>query len=253
MRLGNYDTAYKLTALDLDVMIDSPAGNLGSAATFGRFDSRGTNSINYESPAVAGLKGLFSYSPDEAKNGTNKTVTSLAGIYEANGLKAALAVQKRADVTALGHATGVDGDSATAVKANVGYTLGNLFVAGGVEQIKSKKSGASDRKQTGLLLASTYKLNDQLTARGWVSSVGKLDGAAAGTENDYKATGLGLGATYDLSKRTYLLGYFTKVSNKTKASFGANNYLTKNTNDGGITVSAGADPQSIGFGIRHSF
>ncbi|MFN3715911.1 MAG: porin, partial [Thiobacillus sp.] len=133
VRLGHYDTAYKMSTGRLDVFVDTLADYntiMGSASgSNAAFDVREQNSISYETPDISGLKLMGTYG--QRNEGGSKTLNpelwSLAATYANGPLFGALAYEIHKDV-------GVNRD-VDAVKAALGYKFGSTTLGAAYEKI----------------------------------------------------------------------------------------------------------------------
>ena len=203
------------------------------------FNTRQSNSIQYWTPKFAGLSAQLVYSP---RGLTSVTATdSLYGgslTYGEGPINAAFSYERHVDFVA-------SGTRDTVIKAGAGYklfdTTGLNFVW---RQLKYVTAADVDSKNNAILFSATHKLGDT-TFRGGYAIAGKV--SVSGTDKDLTgAKQLSLGASYSLSKRTDVYGLFSKIYNDDAAKY---NFLI---NAVGSSL-AGADPQAIALGIRHSF
>ncbi|WP_226034278.1 porin [Aquitalea palustris] len=272
--VGYNDTAYKsMTNIGLNLFGDSTAENNGSSQVYSRAETRLKNSVHYFSPNWSGFQVGVSYGVDEARlnnvkadgtvtntNGqTNTSRISLAGNYTNGGLQVAAGWDRQYDrgvSNASGAAANWAGKNVDFYKLATSYKFATgTFVGAGYEfgRFGSSTSGA-DLKQDDWTLsvgqdigAATLKLE--------YSSLGRLKGATAGTEDNYKAHQWALGADYNLSKSTKLFGYYTKITNKSaqNANFANTSIYTSGVGGSSAALAAGVDPQAFGVGLKVAF
>lgn len=271
--LGQNDSAYKaMTNIGLNLFGDTTAENNGSANVYSRGEARLKNSIHYFSPNWSGFQVGGSYGVDESRtssnsNGsTNATHLSLAANYTNGGLQLAAGWDRTND-------TGFKQDQfkSSAYKgfawsgANVTYTKlaasykfdTGTFVGAGYEfgRFDQAIAGASSLKQDDWTLSLGQDIG-AATVKLEYSSLGRLKGATAGTEDNYKAHQWALGVDYNLTKTTKLFSYYTKITNKQSQSANFANtpvYNTTDTTANTGVLNAGVDPQAFGVGLKVAF
>nr|WP_258869406.1 porin [Aquitalea magnusonii] len=261
--VGQNDTAYKtLTNIGLNLFGDTTAENNGSSSVYSRGEQRLINSVHYFSPNWSGFQLGVSYGVDEtrtdsvATNGsTDATRLSLAGNYTNGGLQVAAGWDRQNDKGNYKGATLYSGKNTNFYKLATSYKFATgTFVGAGYEFGRfDATTGGTTLKQDDWTLsvgqdigAATLKLE--------YSSLGRLKGAAAGTEDDYKAHQWALGADYNLSKSTKVFSYYTKITNKAKQSANfANNAVYTSVSGTTGTLAAGNDPQAFGVGLKVAF
>ncbi|PXX48392.1 porin [Aquitalea magnusonii] len=269
--LGYNDSVYKsMTNIGLNLFGDSTAENNGASNVYSRGEARLKNSVHYFSPNWSGFQVGASYGVDETrKNGTNASRISLAGNYTNGGLQVALGWDRTNDTgIALNsfqnsaYTTGaLSGANITYTKLATSYKFATgTFVGAGYEfgRLDQSTAGAASLKQDDWTIslgqdygAATFKIE--------YSSLGRLKGATAGTEDDYKAHQWALGLDYNLSKTTKLFSYYTKITNKGKQEANFANtpvYTSTAQTSSGTTygvLSQGVDPQAFGVGLKVAF
>ncbi|WP_233170425.1 porin [Aquitalea sp. ASV15] len=270
--VGYNDSVYKsMTNIGLNLFGDTTAENNGSSQVYSRGEARLKNSVHYFSPNWSGFQIGGSYGVDESRtssgsNGsTNASHLSLAANYTNGGLQVAAGWDRTNDTGLNGafksSAYGTSawsGASLTYTKLAASYKFNTgTFVGAGYEfgRFDAAAAGTSSLKQDDWTLsvgqdigAATLKLE--------YSSLGRLKGATAGTEDNYKAHQWALGADYNLSKTTKLFGYYTKITNKSaQAANFANTpvYNTVDTTKNTGVLNAGNDPQAFGVGLKVAF
>lgn len=270
--LGQNDSAYKsLTNIGLNLFGDTTAENNGAANVYSRGEARLKNSIHYFSPNWSGFQFGGSYGVDESRtssssNGsTNASHLSLAANYTNGGLQLAAGWDRTND-------TGLTGAFKSSAYANKAWSGANLtytklaasykfatgtFVGAGYEfgRFDQAAAGASSLKQDDWTLSLGQDIG-AATVKLEYSSLGRLKGATAGTEDNYKAHQWSLGVDYNLSKTTKLFSYYTKITNKSlQAANFANTpvYNTVDTSKNTGVLNAGNDPQAFGVGLKVAF
>ncbi|BBF84731.1 probable porin protein [Aquitalea magnusonii] len=263
--LGQNDTAYKtLTNIGLNLFGDTTAENNGSSQVYSRAETRLKNSIHYFSPNWSGFQFGLSYGVDETRAldvnsaQTNASRISLAANYTNGGLQVAAGWDRQNDkaLSSANSSSNVSGKNTTFYKLATSYKFATgTFVGAGYEfgRFDSNNSGNTLKQDDWTLSvgqdigAATLKLE--------YSSLGRLKGAAAGTEGDYKAHQWALGADYNLSKTTKVFSYYTKITNKASqnANFANTPIYTSNVGNSGASLSKGVDPQAFGVGLKVAF
>jgi predicted porin len=234
-----------------------------SAAEYGSFDRRQGNNFQYWSPAVYNTTFRFMYSANADRTTTTTTATrnpdllSASLTYDDGALMAGASWEQHDDyfTTTGAPVTGVTGNSskdtglklAARYKFDFGTTLGAYW-----DSLKYKQTtGAGDSKysRASYGVTVTHPINDFMVRAGWTHATNgtcdKADGSSCSVSG-LSANHLAVGGSYSLSKRTNVYAIFSRIWN------GNNNYnfIVNGVNS---TLPAGADPQAIGLGIRHTF
>lgn len=263
--VGQNDTAYKtLTNIGLNLFGDSTAENNGSSQVYSRAETRLKNSVHYFSPNWSGFQVGVSYGVDEARaldgnnNQTNASRWSLATNYTNGGLQVAAGWDRQNDkaLSTAGASSTVSGKNTNFYKLATSYKFATgTFVGAGYEfgRFDANNNGNTLKQDDWTLSvgqdigAATLKLE--------YSSLGRLKGAAAGTEDNYKAHQWALGADYNLSKSTKVFSYYTKITNKSaqNANFANTSIYTSNVGYSTASLAKGVDPQAFGVGLKVAF
>ncbi|QBJ80482.1 porin [Aquitalea sp. USM4] len=256
--LGQNDSAYKaMTNIGLNLFGDTTAENNGSGQVYSRAETRLKNSIHYFSPNWSGFQIGASYGVDETRtNGTNASRISLATNYTNGGLQVAAGWDRQNDKGDYKGATTFSGKNTNFYKLATSYKFATgTFVGAGYE------FGRFDSTTTGTTLKQddwTLSVGQDIgaaTVKLEYSSLGRLKGAAAGTEDNYKAHQWALGVDYNLSKTTKVFSYYTKITNKSaqSANFANTSIYTSGVGTSSAALAAGVDPQAFGVGLKVAF
>jgi len=200
--------------------------------------TRQKNVIEYISPNMGGLSVQAAYSMDSGKTATtNKTTTSVAGMYENDMLYAALAYETRADQTTVGKS-----DSATRLVAAFKYPNGLIGVT--LEKMSVANSASTTASQSNTELVGTYNAGQ--------NSFG-IAYAKDGDYNSVSDTGanqLSLRYGYGFTKATELYVAYTSITNgNATANYGFN----ASAPTVAPTRAVGAKQSGFGVGLTHTF
>ncbi len=281
VKLGFMDTAYKQVGDQLSFLGIS-SGNFvsnsnvlsrlgfGAGGTGFDFHLRQPNSLVYESPRMAGVQVLVTYSPDEAKDnpGTTKNAQLWAvGVkYEAGPLYLALGHEDHKDyfggsnnvpaAIASLPTNGLNGvhSKDTATRATVMLKFGNTTGSLDVAQMEWKETGVApglvrfeNYKNTRVALGVEQKFGNITGAFSIVNSPEgscSLTGGGTCTTTGLEARQMNLGGSYSFSKRTLVFAIYSKLDNGTSASY---------NNTANATPSVGEDITQFAVGVSHSF
>jgi len=213
--MGRHDTPYKLGG-SADLFSDTAADAQGASGIIGagNFDLRISGTIAYVSPEWSGFHFAVATVPGEVSAAGSSAngladAYSMVGVYKNGPLNASLAYEN--------HDNLVD---ESAIKVNVGYTMGDLKF-GATYEDQSDVGGVQGRDSKAYLLSVAYGMGP-ITL---MAQYGDRD-------NDNNASDLTrwtLGAGYALSKRT-------------------NVYAAYNDDDAN-----GTDSSAFTMGVNHSF
>jgi predicted porin len=250
VKLGNHDTAYKMSTGKYDVFSDTLADYnaiMGAESTSGViFDEREGNSISYETPSFTGVTGYLSYGQrNEAGSTSNDPqVWSLAVVY-ANGPLSLVAAYETHDETTEVSSSTADG---TAWKIGAGYVFGNTRLAAIYERIESDFATGSNFERDSWYLSVAHQMGN-ITLKGAYGVAGETD--FNGGSFDDGADMWALGLDYGLSKRTVVYALYTALDNDNLAQFGLSGGAT--TASGPLAGGTGNDQDGLSIGVKHSF
>lgn len=257
--LGRHDTPYKIATRKLDVFGDQIAADnrssLGVAMMgWGVADARLGNVIAYVSPAMSGFTvaaasvfGAETLPQPAAPNNKKGSALSLAGMYDAGPIYAALAYQTlkfgnngTGDMaantwsttlnTALGSAIVLAADDkATSTKLGGSYKM-DAFMVGAVIENMALTTGSVETKGTNLYLSGKFNVSSSDAVKAAYTSRGETKSGS--TSNKDKATSIAIGYDHSMSKATTLYALYSKV---TQDATGA------------------ADPSALSFGMKYVF
>ena len=241
VRLGNYDTAYKMSTGRLDVFADTLAdyntimGSVDGGGTTALFDTRATNSISYESPDFSGLKLMGTYGQQNEAGNSNPDpdLWSLAAVYANGPLFATLAYETLNDVA-------VSRDIDT-WKIGAGYKFGNTTLGAAYESMDDDAANSVATRDAWYLSVRHDMGNIALKG-----AYANADDSDAGNDGaDFWA----LGVDYAMSKRTVVYALYTSLDNENAANF----TLGGNGTTGAQTSGNGTNPNGLSIGLNHSF
>jgi predicted porin len=205
-----------------------PVRGSANSATDAHGPARINNSIKYETPSFAGLKGGALWGLGEA--GTGKTrLLDVWARYSAGPLDAMLSVVD--DRVA-------NGLAARTVALAGSYSFGAARVLGGYLDYNDRSAANNDGK--GFWIGGDYRFGPHLVRAQYV--VNKPDGRDTDTQ------AFGVGYQYDLSKRTALYTSLTQFKNDN----GARRW-NSGSNVGSLLAGSERDITEFVVGVRHSF
>lgn len=161
----------------------TPMPTTGANLAISNYDVRGANQIKYVSPTVAGFSAIASVGLKETNAAGAKNISSLAALYSAGPLGAAVGIHKNAS-----------GDN---VMFSGSYDLGVAALSAGYAKFDGANNG---NDQDGFTVGVEVPMGAAAVSLGYSS--GETETNAGAKVSKY--TGFGLGATYALSKRTKL-------------------------------------------------
>jgi len=275
VKLGFMDTAYKQVGDQLSFLGISSGNFVSNSNVLSRlgfgggakgfdFHLRQPNSLMYESPQMAGVQILATYSPDELKTTTKEAVlTSLGVKYEAGPLYLALGHENHKDyfggsnnvpaaiASPVTGATGVHSKD-TATRATVMVKFGSTTVSVDAAQMEWKETGGiggtfASYKNTRTGAGVEQKFGNITGAFSVVSSPAgscTLNGGAACSTAGLEAKQLNLGGSYAFSRRTLVFAILSKLDNGISSTY---------NNTANATVSVGEDITQFAVGVSHSF
>lgn len=244
----------------------------GSQQQNAGFDARLNNLVMYRSPVLGGFSAELAYGLNENKatsagNQMNPHVWSVMGRYEAKGLFASYAYERRTDVFGLNSlltfvpGTGVTGaaftmpvgaaSTDTGSKLGVGYAFGGTELLGVWERLSYRTNfGTVTEYRRDAVIGS---ISQRLGAHRLIASYGQAGAGrcALASGADCSTAGLGarqlaLGYDYGLDRDTSLYAFWSKIGNDSAAAY---NFGVSGAPAAGV----GADPQALALGIRYRF
>ena len=245
VQLGNMFSAYKTSTNFVDPFGDTIGdyNNVFSRSTFGSFDKRFENAINYISPNFGGFSVMATYGlindldgdgfEDDSGNSDNDSL-SLAATYKTGGLTLVAAYENQ-------------GESATvedirAFKLAAGYKFGSTAVAlaWAKEDYGQLRATNVDRERDVIHASVKHSMGniDLLASYTWADDFDDID--------DSGIDAFAVGAAYNFSKRTQIGAYYShlKVDDAVRPVFASANYA------GTIT---GEDAKGFSIRLHHSF
>lgn len=239
VRLGNYDTAYKMSTGRLDVFADTLADYntiMGSAdGNNATFDRRESNSISYESPDFSGLKLMGTYGQQNEAGNSNPDpdLWSLAAVYANGPLFATLAYETLND---FGVSRDVD-----SWKIGAGYKFGNTTLGAAYENMDDDQANSVFSRDAWYV--SVRHDMGNIALKGAYANAEDSDAGNDGA--DFWA----LGVDYAMSKRTVVYALYTSLDNETAANF----TLGSSGTTGAQASGNGTNPNGLSIGLKHSF
>lgn len=240
-----YDPYYPTTAGYMALMGNGSASSSDNLENTSSFDRRQKNIVQYRSPQWAGASVWLGWGlPEErATVPRNPSLASAAVVYDRGSLNATLAYETHRNY----QAAGTHDD---AVKVGVGYQLlPGTRIAAVYEHLRYQTATGELRRNAWYaslvqqLGSGSVRVGFAVAANGTGSATETVGFFRSGP--DTGATQLTVGYDYPLSRRTALYAYYSRIDNKRNAiyDFAINE----------LGVSAGADPQTLALGIRHTF
>jgi len=231
VKLGRQYNPIRLAANDVDPFGFGLAGNISNV--FKVYGERADNTLNYETPNFGGFTGMLAYSFGEVPGSTSTgQQIGASGNYVNGPVHLVLAYHRQNLVTG---ASVDNGEAKTTLlggtynfhiaKAYLAYAWNKGDTAAGIDNVDSNDMliGVTAPLGQGALIASYIHRNDKLIDNGDTNM-------------------WAIGYTYALSKRTNLYTSYGKMKNNAAATLGF-----------GSAVTAGNDPSTYNFGIRHTF
>ena len=257
-RIGKMDTPFKDLGGLTDRFYGTGLQDDGSLAVLGGanngFGRRTNNSLRYDTPSFGGFRGSLQYALDteDRKSSEQKKIISLAGFYDVNKLKSAVAYEQHKNFNVTGRKDdawrlGLNYDIGP-VNLGVGYTKLNFELPQGTLKRDFATVTAGIAVGEGVINLRYSKANNvKGTAPGNVSIAGDA-GTTLVTGKNTGANQVTLGYEHTVFKGAVVYGYWTKVTNQANANyrFGVNP----------LTVTAadrGADASAFVVGMAYSF
>lgn len=240
-----YDPYYPTTAGYMALLGNGSASSTDNVENTSAFDRRQKNIVQYRTPPWSGISLWLGWGLPEEKAtvARNPALYSIAAVYDRGPLNATLAWERHAHYQAAGR-------NDDALKAGVAWQLSaGTRLAAVFEHLHY-------RTETGDLQRNAYyaSLVQQLgpgSMRIGVAFAANGTGSSADTIGFFRsgarthATQVTVGYDYPLSRRTALYAYYSRIGNASNAVYDFA------INDLGIR--AGADPQTVALGLRHTF
>jgi len=272
IRLGRYDTPYKVSTRKFDLFGDTlfdTRALTGGAAGFSSavaFDGRPTNTVNYLSPSFNGFTVNAAYAA-EAEAATTSAQTkgklwSIAGTYDVSPLYVTLAYEVH-DFGTLGTAGGTGGGSfgalngtaafsapsgseEKATKVGLGYDI-DAFNFGFAYEKTSDDEGAGGADRFG---HNSYYLSGKYTFGTDALRVAYTKSGQVGSIANSEAKLYSIGYDHNLSKRTTLYAAYGALKNGSGIAYP----LTFANGTGASAPSGfGAKVSGLSFGMNHAF
>ena len=250
VRLGRFDTPYKLATRGMDMFHNTLADNR-SLMGLGH-DVRASNSVGFNSLNYSGFSAAASYFGDQGGTapgfntptiGTANTLFntnegfSIAGMYDAGPYHATAAYQT------ISNGLSNTNISTDAWKIGGGYSV-DAFALNGVYERISNRNGSGDA--SAWYLSGKYNLtsNDALKLA-YTDVDNHVNEAANSGAKQYS-----VGYDHKMSNRTTLYALYTKLDNDQNANYllGWNSASTSVSNQG-----IGQSPSAFSAGMKHSF
>jgi predicted porin len=239
-----------------------------------------SQAIAYVSPSFGGFNGAIAYVPNENRDNVaaaglakrNPGGWNVAANYDQGPLAVSLTYLKLTDIGALPAAVASNTGAAFSGKENhKNWILGAKYNVGQGTTVSFMYdnfkgalglAGGSDAtiKRNNYYLGVKQDFgNSNLVFTYMKAGDNKVGGVAAAAGRDFGNDGasfVSLRYGYNFTKRTTLYGIYTKVTNKANGNYdfsGIDQALPSGTGGGNGVINAGADPQVVGVGIRHTF
>ncbi|NSX03373.1 porin [Cupriavidus gilardii] len=254
--LGHWHTPYTESTMGYDPYYPTTAGYMalignGSASTSDNventssFDRRQKNIVQYRSPRFGGASLWFGWGLPEERTtvARNPSLYSAALVYQRGTLDATVAYEVHRHYQAAGR-------SDDALKLGVAWQLlPGTRVAGVYERLHYRTaSGDLQRNAWYASLVQQLRLGSLRLGFGFAANGTGTSTDTVGFVRSGPRTGAmqwTVGYDYPLSKRTALYAFYSRIDNKRNATY---DFAIN-----GLGIAAGADPQVLALGMRHTF
>jgi predicted porin len=241
---GNHDTPMKMVGRMVDNFGDTLADSrniLGANSTGStQFDLRTKNTIAYVSPDFAGFQAVAAYvadwnaNPASGLDNNNYDAYSINGTYKNGPLMLGAAYED--------HNSPNNSQEADMWRLVGGFDIAGFKLAALYESMSGNGSNSRNSRDAYGLFGS-YMLGTFNLKANYMSA----------DDSDYGDDGADqwtIGADYNLSKRTRVYAYYATVDNANYGGYG----LGAGAGASDQTIgNAGANPDSFGIGMVHSF
>jgi predicted porin len=285
LRAGQWDTPYKTISGAVEPMyftgiaytgalVGTPGFGVGPTTSGApvagspanaSFERRQGNSVQYWSPAVAGLSVRLAESVDEARTARrDPRIFSASVEYDHGWLYLAYAHEEHRDyfgLDALAPTTQAPADGPERSRDRGGKLVARVKFGGTqlgaiAERLRYAKEGAAPSgalqryRRTAVALTLLQKVGAMgtlraIAAKAWRDDCGRFDGSACETAG-LGARQLSLGYSYSFSKRTDGYAFYTRVANDERASY-------QFANGAGLGAAPGSTSTGFLLGLRHAF
>ncbi len=262
LRLGRYDTPYKISTgrLDLfrDTIADSRAltGGVAGRSAQITFDARPADSINYSSPKL----GNFSVDAAYVAGAETTTVStdtkgktwSVAGIYDAKPFFGTIAYEVHDfGSPGTGNLAGTltnfpAGSEEKATKIGLGYKIAALDLGFAYETTSDSGTAVTGAERFG---HNSYFLSGKYSFGSDAVKVTYTKAGDVGSIANSEADMFVIGYDHKLSKRTTLFALYAALNNGN----GINYSFSSNGSGTGPAAGFGAKVTALSFGMNHDF
>ena len=251
VRLGRFDTPYKLATRGMDMFHNTIADNrslMGLGHDVRASNSVGFNSLNYSGFSVAasyfgdqgGTAPGFNTGMGNTLFNTNEGI-SLAGMYNTGPYHATIAYQSISNGLSN---TNIITD---AWKIGGGYSV-DAFAINGVYERISNRNGSGDA--TAWYLSGKYNVTSADALKLAYTDVNNHVNEAANSG----AKQYSVGYDHKMSNRTTLYALYTKLDTDSNGAYALGwNSGSTSVSNAGITGIAGQSPSAFSAGVKHSF
>ncbi len=270
VRLGRFDTPYKLATRGMDLFINTIADNR-SLMGIGH-DVRVSNSVGFNSLNYSGFSLAASYFGDQGGvapgNGNAATALanpihtnegySVAGTYNAGPYYATAAFQSMSNMLATPAATyNSSAYSTRAWKIGGGYAVDAFALNGVFERINSNDSLISTGNSTAWYLSGKYNVT---TADALKLAYTSVNHGVGGGDNGAKQYSLGY--DHKLSNRTTVYALYTRLKNDGDTATGGGYVMGWNSGSTSVSGNApwladgsqlGQSVSAVSVGMKHAF
>jgi len=251
LRLGRFDTPYKLATRGMDMFHNTIADNrslMGNGHDARTSNTVGFNSLNYSGFSVAGSyfgdqggtapgqNSPAGLNPGNSINHTNEGA-SVAAMYDAGPIYATVAYQSMSNELSNGSF------NTKAWKGGVGYATDLFALNGALENIKNSNGPGSS---TAYYLSAKYNVTtDDALKLAFADVSGN-----AGKANKTGAQQYTVGFDHKMTKQTTLYALYTRLRNDRNSNY----QLGFNSASSSTSVAAmGNDPSAFSVGMKHAF
>ena len=259
VRLGRFDTPYKLATRGMDMFHNTIADNRALMGI--GHDVRVSNSVGFNSLNYSGFSAAASYFGDQggtapftatpaAYNTANHTNEgfSVAGMYNAGPYYATAAYQSVSNMQSAPNTGTPNANLSTdAWKIGGGYSVDAFALNAVYEKINNRIGSGSARAW---YLSGKYNVTSADALKLAYTDIDHL----ANNASNSGAKQYSVGYDHKMSNRTTLYALYTKLDNDTNAAYALGwNSGSTSTSSSGISPVNGQSPSAFSVGMKHSF
>jgi predicted porin len=240
LRLGNYDDVMKKVGRAVDMFYNEQIGESRAATRQSRWDERLSNSVNYDSPAFAGITITGNYGLENTVVDTSKLNAYALGVQYASGPLYAGIAYKSVDIS--------DTTDTNAIRAAASYLFGFGLKIAGFYQTVSDVGGASGIDQDTYGAGVSYTIGKIVPKAQYYN----VDASNTAGTNGYALTSVGVDFLW--SKTTVVYATYAVMANDTASTSTVIGAGHGNPNDASLgSTPAGEDSSAWSVGMRMAF